>query len=258
MKNIVYILKIAYCYIDNDFQYQHYTRGEKLMNHVLIVEDDQHIADIITIYLENQGYQSSWASDVPLAKESIKNQKPDLIILDIMLPGIDGLSFCKWLRSYEQLPIMMISAKANIKDRVEALNFGADDYLVKPFSMQELIARVNALLRRCDYRKETTQNPSNLFTINESKRQLFVHDKEIPLTAYEYELFKLFMNSPGRVFTRDELLTHIRGVDKDLVTERAIDVHITNLRKKIEPDHKKPTYIKTVWGVGYKFSSEDS
>lgn len=229
------------------------------MAKVLIVEDDQSIAEMMTIYLEEEGYTVASASDGAEGKHLLQETDPDVIILDVMLPDTDGITLCGEIRSVSLKPILMVSAKKEVSDRVNALLVGADDYLCKPFSMRELAARLTALLRRSSMApageaaaaKETRQSVQ----VDMVRRCLYVLDRAVETTYSEFEIMKLLWLHPGKVFSREELLNKIRGLDT-YVTERSVDVHITNLRKKIEADPKNPKYVKTVWGVGYKFVPE--
>lgn len=229
------------------------------MAKVLIVEDDQSIAEMMTIYLEEEGYTVACASDGAEGKHLLQETDPDVIILDVMLPDTDGITLCGEIRSVSLKPILMVSAKKEVSDRVNALLVGADDYLCKPFSMRELAARLTALLRRSSMApageaaaaKEHRQNVQ----VDMVRRCLYVEDRAVDTTYSEFEIMKLLWLHPGKVFSREELLNKIRGLDT-YVTERSVDVHITNLRKKIEADPKNPKYVKTVWGVGYKFMPE--
>jgi DNA-binding response OmpR family regulator len=225
---------------------------------ILLIEDDQSLVDIISRYLQKEGYSVYWAEDGLAGNEYVSKFQPDLIILDIMLPGLDGLSLCSKIRKSLLIPILIISAKNKVTEKVEGLAVGADDYLCKPFSMNELVARVKSLLRRANYHN-SIQSPATTSTtlrkiyLDEQKKTLYVDQETREITYSEFEILKAFLNNPGKVFTRDELLLKIKGIDHYLITDRAIDVHITNLRKKIERDPRKPSYIKTVWGSGYKF-----
>jgi DNA-binding response OmpR family regulator len=229
------------------------------MAKVLIIEDDQSIADMMTIYLEEEGYTVSSASDGAEGKNLLQAIDPDVIILDVMLPDTDGITLCRYIRTVSLKPILMVSAKKEVSDRVNALLVGADDYLCKPFSMRELAARLTALLRRSSMSpvleapapKEQKRN----LHVDMERRCLYVEERLVETTYSEFEIMKLLWTNPSKVFSREELLNKIRGLDS-YVTERSVDVHITNLRKKIEKDPKSPKYVKTVWGVGYKFDPE--
>ncbi|MCZ8515896.1 response regulator transcription factor [Paenibacillus filicis] len=227
------------------------------MSKVLLIEDDQSIADMISIYLGEEHYSVLCASDGQQGKQMFGEQEPDVVILDLMLPDTNGIELCKYFRSFSSVPIMIVSAKNEVSERVNALTIGADDYLCKPFSMRELAARTNALLRRSAMQgaakssEPAAEGPKDIH-LDLEKRCIYVHRQPVETTYSEFEIMRNFWLHPGKVFSREELLNKIRGIDS-FVTERSVDVHITNLRKKIEADPKEPKYIKTVWGVGYKF-----
>lgn len=231
------------------------------MSTVLLIEDDQSIADMISIYLSEEGYSVHSASDGEQGLRLFEQLEPSVIILDIMLPDTNGIDLCRRLRGSSSVPILIVSAKSEVSERVKALMIGADDYLCKPFSMRELAARTQALLRRSSMSKSAApsvqpqaaaEEPSPAITVDIDKRCVFLYKVPVDTTYSEFEMMKSFWLHPGKVFSRDELLSRIRGIDS-FVTERSVDVHITNLRKKIELDPKDPKHIKTVWGVGYKF-----
>ncbi|KEQ24393.1 response regulator transcription factor [Paenibacillus tyrfis] len=229
------------------------------MSKVLLVEDDQSIADMISIYLSEENYTVYCAANGEQGKELFSRHEPDVVILDLMLPDTNGIELCKHFRTVSNVPIMIVSAKSEVSERVNALMIGADDYLCKPFSMRELAARTSALLRRSALTqavRPAAEDPVPMETkdivLDLEKRGIYLHGQAVETTYSEFEIMKNFWLHPGKVFSREELLNKIRGIDS-FVTERSVDVHITNLRKKIETDPKEPKYIKTVWGVGYKF-----
>ncbi|KZE80059.1 response regulator transcription factor [Paenibacillus elgii] len=229
------------------------------MSKVLLVEDDQSISDMISIYLSEENYTVFCAADGKQGKELFSLHEPDVVILDLMLPDTNGIELCKHFRTVSNVPIMIVSAKSEVSERVNALMIGADDYLCKPFSMREMAARTSALLRRSALTqtvRPATEDPVPAETkdivLDLEKRGIYLHGQAVETTYSEFEIMKNFWLHPGKVFSREELLNKIRGIDS-FVTERSVDVHITNLRKKIEADPKEPKYIKTVWGVGYKF-----
>ncbi|MBE1441866.1 response regulator transcription factor [Paenibacillus sp. OAS669] len=223
---------------------------------VLLIEDDHSIADMISIYLSEEDYVVHIARDGQQGAELFRTVQPDVIILDVMLPDLNGMELCREFRAQSPVPIMMVSAKSEVSERVKALVIGADDYLCKPFSMRELAARTGALLRRSTMNKAAADAKPSADTqairVDMEKRCVYLHNTVVETTYSEFEMMKHFWLHPGKVFSREELLNKIRGMDA-FVTERSVDVHITNLRKKIEKDPKDPKHIKTVWGVGYKF-----
>lgn len=226
------------------------------MSTILLIEDDQSISDMISIYLSEEDYIVHSAPDAKQGKQLFSTIEPDVIILDVMLPDMNGIELCREFRANSSIPIMMISAKSEVSERVKALVIGADDYLCKPFSMRELAARTGALVRRSAMNKVVPPpapvEPVQAIKLDNERRSVFVHNVLVETTYSEFEMMKHFWLHPGIVFSREELLNKIRGIDS-FVTERSVDVHITNLRKKIEADPKDPKHIKTVWGVGYKF-----
>jgi two-component system response regulator RegX3 len=233
------------------------------MSSLLIIEDDTQLIDVMTVYLQRDGHQVYWAEDGLTGLQAKNRLKPDLIILDIMIPGMDGLTVCREIRKDSITPILMISAKRDVPDRVEGLRLGADDYLCKPFSMNELVARINSLLRRHGYIQANQVNGgaiappySAAIRLDLERHVICVQGHEVELTYSEFVLMKAFFSHPRKVFSREELLAIVKGEEQLLVTDRAIDLHITKLRKKIEQDSRNPQYIKTAWGIGYKFVLE--
>lgn len=229
------------------------------MSTILLVEDDQTIADMISIYMGEEDYAVFRAADGYDAKRMFLEHEPDVVILDLMLPDTNGMELCMHFRSFSSVPIMIVSAKNEVSERVNALLIGADDYLCKPFSMRELAARTTALLRRSSINKsvqiavaEPQAATQKDMVLDLEKRCIYLMGTPVETTYSEFEIMKIFWLHPGKVFSREELLNNIRGIDS-FVTERSVDVHVTNLRKKLEADPKKPKHIKTVWGVGYKF-----
>jgi len=221
---------------------------------ILAVDDEENIRELLKYNLEKEDYQVILASRGDQVFDILDKEDIDLIILDLMLPGIDGLSLCKEIKSddkFNRLPIIMLTARTEEIDRVVGLEMGADDYVSKPFSMRELIARVKAVLRRTREFQGTAQEAeiisSGKLSINLTSHQAIFDDKVIELTPKEYELIKLLLQNPERVFTRDNLLNKIWGYDYYGDT-RTVDVHIRRIRKKISPE-----IIKTIRGVGYKF-----
>jgi len=234
---------------------------------ILIVEDEADIAQLIQLYLEKEGFTCQVCRDGPAALEQYQQQPPDLIILDLMLPGIDGLEVCARIRQQPgpQDPyILMLTARGEEIDRIIGLSTGADDYLVKPFSPRELVARVRALLRR-SLRQVGSSNSrvyrTAHFTLDLDQHQAQRHLKSeleppLDLTHLEFELLATFLSYPGRVWHREQLIQRLWG-DDFFGDERVVDTHIARLRKKIEPDPSQPSFIKTVIGVGYKFEDSD-
>jgi len=226
---------------------------------ILIAEDEPSIAEVVTLYLQRGGFQASLAQDGEIARTFLETQIPDLCIIDIMLPGMDGLSLTRWLRARSNVPIILLTSRREEVDRIAGLEMGADDYVVKPFSPQELVSRVRAVLRRTGREDADLVDPTpptsltfNEITIDPRSHLLSLAGKEIPLTAKEFEMLHLLMRHPRQVYTRDQLLERIWGVT-DYIDPGTVTVHIRRLREKIETDPSSPRRIVTVWGVGYKF-----
>jgi DNA-binding response OmpR family regulator len=232
---------------------------------ILIIEDDLDIALLVRLHLEDLGCAVEHETDGRAGLNRVENDRFDLIVLDLMLPGLDGLEICKRIRSAETYtPVLMLTARSSEMDRVLGLELGADDYLTKPFSVMELVARVKAILRRVEaLRSERVTAPREPIRIaglvvDFERRIVRVDDKKVELTAREFDLLAHFAANPGRVFSRAQLLDQVWGYGHDGY-EHTVNSHINRLRAKIEPDPSEPTYIRTVWGVGYKMAepSED-
>ncbi|GAW93561.1 response regulator transcription factor [Calderihabitans maritimus] len=220
---------------------------------VLVVDDEENIVELVSFNLESAGYQVLKAYDGREALEKALECKPDLIVLDVMLPELDGFEVCRRLRARLNIPILMLTARKEEIDRVLGLEIGADDYLTKPFSPRELVARVKAILRRSNWtNKETRQLKVGYLELEPEKHRVTVKGIPVNLTLKEFELLELLARNPGRVFSREELLEKVWGYDYPGET-RTIDVHIRHLRQKIEENPSQPRYILTVRGVGYKF-----
>ena len=221
---------------------------------VLVVDDERRIAQIARDYLEHAGFTVVVAADGAKALDLARSRRPDLIVLDLALPAIDGLDVARVLRRESDVPIIMLTARVEESDRLAGLEIGADDYVTKPFSPRELVARVKAVLRRSD----VTASRGDVFTVSDltfdvPKLQLTRGIDDIELTATEFQLLATLARQPGRVFTRAQLLDAIHGLEVDAF-ERAIDTHIKNIRRKIEPETRNPIYVLTVYGIGYKFT----
>ena len=227
---------------------------------ILVVEDDRDIAHLVELHLKDLGADVSIAHDGAVALDLALRRAFDLVILDLMLPGIDGLEICRRLRARSNYtPILMLTARSADVDRIVGLEMGADDYLTKPFNIRELIARVKALLRRVDAlsKPEAADAAAILdfgeLTIEVEKRKVMLRGQSIDLTAKEFDLLLQFARYPGRVYTRAQLLDLVWGYGHDGY-EHTVNSHINRLRSKLEKDHARPAYILTVWGVGYKFA----
>lgn len=222
---------------------------------ILVIDDEPRIVKLARDYLEKGGYQVLTAGDGSAALMLAQQQKPDLVVLDLNLPGMDGLEVCKQLRRTSDVPIIMLTARVEETDRLIGLELGADDYVVKPFSPRELVARVKVILRRA---RGTTQ-ASGILRLGELEIDLSGHrvsrqQQEINLTPSEFNLLAVLAQHPGQTFSRDQLLSRLYGLDYEGFG-RSVDAHIKNLRQKLEADPAEPRYILTVYGVGYKFSS---
>ena len=224
------------------------------MQRILVVEDDMQIARNLRDYLEVAGFEVTAVGDGSSALASIRGDRPDLLVLDLGLPGIDGFDVARELRRTSTVPIVMLTARGEESDRIVGLELGADDYLVKPFSPKELVARVRAVLRRTS---GTTAGAEVLragdVEVDLPKMRARVGGQPVDLTPTEFELLATLAREPGRVFTRGQLLDALHGVTLETY-ERAIDAHVKNLRKKIEPEPGRPRYVLTVHGVGYRFA----
>ena len=226
---------------------------------VLIVDDEEHIRELIKFNLKKEGYDTEVAVNGPEALKIIRDNKFDLILLELMLPEIDGLEVCKEIRRNEEtsdIPVMMITAKGEEFDKVLGLELGADDYITKPFSIRELMARVKALLRRSNVKKEENIIKFGDVVVNFKTREVIKGTQNVELTLKEFELLKLLIKNKGNILTRELLLDKIWGYEY-IGETRTVDVHIRHLRKKIESDDKNPQYIQTIRGVGYKFTSNE-
>ena len=228
-------------------------------NTVLIVDDDKKLRDLLTEYLTGYGFQVSTRPDGLNILKSIEETDPDIIILDIMLPGKDGLDVLKELRMAVDIPVIMLTARGEDADRIVGLELGADDYLPNPFNPRELLARMRAILRRRPTpgigkaaRDEDPVIRAGGLALNKAKRTVIMEGKELELSSTEYELLRVLMETPNSVLSRDQLMTMARGRDF-MAFDRSIDVHISKLRAKVESDPRSPKRIKTVWGTGYMF-----
>lgn len=219
---------------------------------VLIVEDESNIAELINLYLKKEGYETMVAGDGGKALELYRLFRPDLVLLDIMLPVMDGWAVCAKIRETSKVPIIMLTAKGEVFDRIQGLEMGADDYVVKPFEMKELIARINAVLRRTEIPNDTSKRLTfDKLVIDLDSYELIVDGKKIDTPPKELELLYHLASTPNRVYTRNQLLDEVWGFDY-FGDSRTVDVHIKRLREKVE-NVSDQWALKTVWGVGYKF-----
>ena len=223
---------------------------------ILIVEDEPSIAEVVSLYLQRAGFQTRHASDGKTAMTLVDEQIPELAIVDIMLPEIDGLSLTRWIRDRSNIPIILLTARREEADRIAGLEMGADDYVVKPFSPQELVSRVRAVLRRTGREQNNAESDQTLtfenLSIDLRSRTVTRAGKELTLTAKEFDMLYVLASHPRQVYTRDQLIERIWG-GTEYIDPGTVTVHVRRLREKIEADPSSPNRILTVWGVGYKF-----
>jgi DNA-binding response OmpR family regulator len=221
---------------------------------ILVVDDDKKTVDLVRLYLEKDGYRVLCAYDGQQALDLARHKQPDLLVVDLMLPKVDGLDLCRILRAETRVPIILLTARTTEDDKLLGLDLGADDYVTKPFSPRELLARIRAVLRRAGAEALAAPEAARYrdLAVNFEARAVQVSGQPVRLTPKEYKLLEILMRKPNRAFTRLELLEGAFGFDYEGL-ERTVDVHLMNLRRKIEPDPAQPVYILTVYGVGYKF-----
>jgi DNA-binding response OmpR family regulator len=223
------------------------------MTTVLVVDDEPIVRDVVVRYLRREGYETLEAGDGLDAQELLRRHEPSLVVLDLMLPGMDGLQLCQWIRSRSELPVIMLTARAEEADRIVGLELGADDYLTKPFSPRELAARVRTVLRRA---RQTAGSSERIvhgdIELDAGAREVTKAGRPLRLTAREFDLLWFFASHPRRVFSRDQLMDRVWGYEPAFDTG-TVTVHVRRLREKIEDDPSKPRHLETVWGVGYRF-----
>ncbi|MFH1003589.1 MAG: response regulator transcription factor [Chloroflexota bacterium] len=220
---------------------------------VLVVDDDARTVDLVRLYLSRDGYRVLTAYDGIEALRLAREGHPDLVVLDLMLPGMGGLEVCRTLREESDVPIIMLTARATDQDKLVGLESGADDYVTKPFSPRELAARVRVVLRRCQGERGPDEARCGDLTVDFLRHQVSLDGRDLELTEVEFKLLGVLAREPGRVFSRAELIEKALGYNFEGF-DRTIDVHILNLRRKLEPDPRQPCYIKTVYGAGYKLA----
>lgn len=220
---------------------------------ILVIEDDENIRDLLRLYLENAGFQMEEVASGTEGLDRLGKEKFDLVILDIMIPGLDGWQVCKAIRETSNIPIIMVTARGEESERIQGLELGADDYLVKPFSPKELLARIKAVFRRLEVsiRNKEEELQKGKLVINHQAREVEVNGKQLNLTPKEFELLYFFASHEHQVFSREELLSNVWG--HQYYDLRTVDTHVKQLREKISKAHDIPDYFKTVWGIGYKF-----
>jgi DNA-binding response OmpR family regulator len=222
---------------------------------IYIIEDEPSIAEVVNLYLRRAGYQVTLLSDGQSAMDALAQKLPDLVVLDLMLPKVDGLTITRWLRDRSDIPIIMLTARRDEADRIAGLEMGADDYVVKPFSPQELVSRIRAVLRRTHAGSEIASDHPLVYDslrIDPQTRLVTARGQEITLTAKEFDMLWLLARHPRQVFTRDQLLERVWGLS-NFIDPGTVTVHVRRLREKMEADPSNPEHILTVWGVGYKF-----
>jgi DNA-binding response OmpR family regulator len=225
------------------------------METVLVVDDEPTLRDVVVQYLRREGYATLEAEDGDAARELLEREWPNLVVLDLMLPGTDGLALCRWIRDRSQLPVIMLTARGEEVDRIVGLELGADDYVTKPFSPRELVARVRSVLRRgaaADDRPDERVRFGDI-EIDAAAREVRKGENTLKLTAREFELLWFFARHPRRVFSRDQLMSRVWGYEPAF-DSGTITVHVRRLREKIEDEPAHPRYLETVWGVGYRLS----
>jgi DNA-binding response OmpR family regulator len=223
------------------------------MTTVLVVDDEPIVRDVVVRYLERDGFSTLEAADGESARRLIEESDPQLVVLDVMLPGTDGLALCRWIRSRGDLPVIMLTARGEEADRIVGLELGADDYVTKPFSPRELAVRVRTVLRRTANASLSSERLElGSLTIDARTREVTARGETLRLTAKEFDLLFFLASHPRQVFSRDQLMDRVWGYSTVLDTG-TVTVHVQRLRSKIEPDPKSPQHLETVWGVGYRF-----
>ena len=228
------------------------------MPHLLVVDDDAEVRELTGEYLRRQGFEVSLAEDGAEMERQMEASSPDLLVLDLMLPGEDGLSIARRLKSSTNLPIIILSAHGDPVDRIIGLEVGADDYIAKPFNPRELLARVRAVLRRLEPKAQSVQEgivKFGSFEVNLKSRSLRREGEPVRLTRSEYDLLEVFITHPDRILERDQIIEYLGGVETSPF-DRSIDVRVARLRGKLEDDPSDPVHVKTIWGKGYMFSLE--
>jgi len=224
------------------------------MSTILVVDDEPIVRDVVVRYLRRDGYETREAATGDEARQILETEHPELVVLDVMLPGTDGLELCRWIRSRSELPVIMLTARGDESDRIVGLELGADDYVTKPFSPRELAVRVRNVLRRSRVAPADTECVAfGEFEVDAAAREVRREGKPLRLTAREFDLLWFLLSHPRRVFSREQLMDRVWGYTSALDTG-TVTVHIRRLREKIEQDPSRPRFLETVWGVGYRFS----
>jgi len=223
---------------------------------ILIIDDDRKLNNLLRDYLSKFGLKVTAATHPDEGLHILKRELPDLIILDIMLPDMDGFEVCKEIRKEYSVPIIMLTARGEVTDRIVGLELGADDYLPKPFEPRELVARIQSVLRRSLEHSKSDVIPFGNLVVDMGKHVVLLDGKDVDLTTMEFEMLSLLVSHPGKVFTRNQIMDRIRGIEWEAF-DRSVDVLVSRLRQKLNDDPKHPSLIKTIWGTGYKFIGEE-
>jgi two-component system, OmpR family, alkaline phosphatase synthesis response regulator PhoP len=225
---------------------------------ILVADDDPKVVEVMALYLKRDGYQVLTAGDGRRTLEAVRELRPDLVVLDLMMPDLDGLDVCRVLRTETNVPIIMLTARATENDRILGLDLGADDYVTKPASPREVVARVRAVLRRVA-EQEADRGPQHLnlgdLLVDFRRHEAKIGEERVPLTPTEFKLLRVLAAEPGRAFSRGELVDQVLGAGYEGF-ERTIDAHVKNLRRKIEPDPAHPRYLVTIFGIGYRLEAD--
>jgi DNA-binding response OmpR family regulator len=224
---------------------------------ILVIDDDEKLNRLLKRFLKDFGYEVFSAVDADQGLKKIRTVAPDLIILDVMLPGMSGFEVCKRIREFSAVPVIMLTARGDVTDKVVGLELGADDYLPKPFEPRELVARIQAVLRRARHTGEDRLRRFGALTIDFHRRRIFMDDREVPLTTTEFAALDLLVRHAGRTLDRDEIMQTLRGIDSECFN-RVVDITMSRLRQKLGDDPKRPQFIKTIWGTGYMFVGQES
>jgi DNA-binding response OmpR family regulator len=224
---------------------------------ILVVDDDEKLNQLLKRFLKDYGYDVYSAIDADEGLKKVRTVIPDLIILDVMLPGMTGFDVCKRIRESSSVPIIMLTARGDVMDKVVGLELGADDYLPKPFEPRELVARIQAVLRRVQNRRTDRRRRFGALTIDFHRRRALMDDHEVDLTTSEFAALELLVRNAGRVLDRDEIMQALRGIDSEQFN-RVVDITMSRVRQKLGDDPKHPRFIKTIWGTGYMFVAQES
>jgi DNA-binding response OmpR family regulator len=224
---------------------------------ILVIDDDEKLNSLLKDYLSEFSFKVITETNPEQALNLLKRKTPDIIILDIMLPGMDGFEVCRRIRKSYNIPVIMLTARGKVEDRIVGLELGADDYLPKPFEPRELVARIQSVLRRSLEIMKTSRLHFKNLVVDINKQLVLLEGEAVELTTMEFEILHLLMKSPGKVFDRDQIMDSLRGLDWEAF-DRSVDVLVSRLRQKLKDDPKSPRFIRTIWGRGYKFIGEGS